>query len=71
MISLWVVFAVIIGLDLWFDSMLYRHRGAAQPDDPSDKNPPVITGRDDARAQRLIDLINKKQSRTKGDEGNH
>ena len=36
----------------WFT---YKHRGHAQPDQPDDKNYPIITGMGDASAQRIID----------------
>jgi len=43
------------------DWLVYKHRGRARPDDPNDENPPVVTGPEDALAQRLIDLSKKDQ----------
>ena len=54
-------FAAIIGLQLVRDRLIYKHRGRAQPDDPKDENSPVITGPEDALAQRLADLYKKER----------
>lgn len=53
----------ITGLLISRDWLIYKHRGQAQPDDPTDPNPPVVTGPEDARAQRLLDLSRKKSSK--------
>ena len=54
--------AFIITMSILLDWLIYKHRGRAQPDDPNDKNLPVITSVEDARAQRLADLYTKDSS---------
>lgn len=53
---------LIVGMVIARDWLIYKHRGRAQPDDPQDQNPPIVTGPEDARAQRLMDLYQQKKS---------
>ncbi len=63
MIAMIAFFVVITGLVIIKDWLFYKHRGRVQPDDPSDENPPVITGPSDALSQRLVDLCSKEKSK--------
>lgn len=50
------VFLVLIALaSIKLDLMIRQHRGHAQPDNPDQDNPPVITGSTDAMAHLQID----------------
>jgi hypothetical protein len=51
------------------DYLFYKHKGRAFPDEPSDENPLVVTGQEDARAQRLADLYMKDHSEKKRKNG--
>lgn len=57
-----LAFAVTIFLLLLQDWLVLENRGRVQPDNADDTNPPVITGPEDASAQRLADLYTKKKS---------
>jgi len=61
MFTFLIVGVVVIGMLILKDWLVYKHRGRARPDDPNDENPPVVTGPEDALAQRLIDLSKKDQ----------
>jgi hypothetical protein len=45
------VFILGLKLKLFF----YEHQGSAQPDDPNQKDFPIIKGPGDATAQKIID----------------
>ncbi len=45
----------VIGLHLLNYLAIFKHRGFVKPDDPSDKNHPVITGGADASALKIVD----------------
>lgn len=51
----------VVILQLVKDWIIYKHRGRAKLDDPNQDNPPVVTGPQDALAQRLIDLSKKEK----------
>jgi hypothetical protein len=53
---------VVVGLSIVQDWLVYKHRGRSQPDDARDPNPPVITGPQDAGAQRTLDLSHQEKS---------
>jgi len=57
MLYLIIGFLVIVALHIVKDWLVYKHRGRVQPDGPDSK---VITGPEDATAQRQIDRTKKK-----------
>jgi hypothetical protein len=61
MIFVITMLVILTGLSILQDWFIYKFRGRVQPDDPADENPPIITGPEDAGAQRLIELYVKKQ----------
>ena len=58
-----ITFVVVTGMAIMRDWLIYKHRGRTIPDDPNDKNPPVVTGPQDASAQRVIDLLEKEEEK--------
>lgn len=59
-----IIALFLIGLQIAQDWLVYKMRGRAQPDDPQDENPPVITGPQDARAQRYLDIFSRPTSKS-------
>jgi len=58
------VFIVLFALAaMKLDLMIWSHRGHAQPDNPDDENPPVITGSTDAVSHLQIDRTKKKEKK--------
>ncbi len=62
MYDMWQFFIVILffsaflALVILHDWLVYKLRGRVKPDSPDDTNSSVITGPEDANAQRLGDL---------------
>ena len=52
---------VVLGLGILKDWLTYKQRGRTQPDNPKDENPPVVTGPQDASAQRVLDLFKEDE----------
>lgn len=63
MFYLIIIFLVVVGMEITRDWLVYKHRGRAKPDDQNQENPPVITGPEDASAQRLIDLAQENEEK--------
>jgi hypothetical protein len=59
---IFLTIVAVFVLQIIYDWLVYKHRGRTLPDDPNDPNPPVVTGPEDARAQRLVDLAKKDKN---------
>lgn len=58
---LWLIlsFVALIFMDIIFSWLIYVHRGSAQPDNPSKKDYPIITGPGDALSHKTLDSLDK------------
>lgn len=52
----------VIGLQLFSDLSIFKHRGFVKKDNPDDNNAPLISGPADASAWKIIDESKKSSN---------